>query len=86
MQFKKIYDMRPFKHFICTQLLLQSATGQNYNTHQTNYEINLYNFEVAIMEICVVWYQFIVKRHLGLSEYEFVTFCIYLYARVNRRV
>ena len=55
MQFKKIYDVRPFKHFICTQLLLQSATGQNYNTHQTNYEINLYNFEVAIMEICVVW-------------------------------
>ena len=55
MQIKKIYDMCPFKHFICTQLLLQSATGQNYNTHQTNYEINLYTFEVAIMERCVVW-------------------------------
>ena len=47
--------MRPFTHVLCTQLLLQSATGQNYNTHQTNYEINLYNFKVAIMEICVVW-------------------------------
>ena len=47
--------MRPIKHFIYTQLLLQSATGQNYNTHQRNYEINLYNFEVSIIERCVVW-------------------------------
>ena len=84
MQFKKIYDMRPFTHVLCTQLLLQSATVRNYNTHQTNYEINLYNFEVAIMEICL--FRYIVKRHLGLSEYEFVTFCTYLYAHVNRRV
>ena len=47
--------MRPIKHFIYTQLLLQSATGRNYNTHQRNYEINLYNFEVSIIERCVVW-------------------------------
>ena len=49
MQIKKIYVLRPFEHFIYMQLLLQSAAGQNYNTHQTKYEINLYNFEVAIM-------------------------------------
>ena len=53
MQFKN--DLCPFKYFIYTQLLLNFATGQNYNTHQTNHEINLYNFEDAIMERCVVW-------------------------------
>ena len=63
MKIKK-YFLCPFKHFIYTQLLQQSASGQGYNTHQTRHEINLYNFEVSIKVFGYRFYQLLVHRKM----------------------